>query len=340
MPPKDLDEPAEMDTESSTVPALDENAEAPAAEAAPADSSAATDETEADTLSVVRDVVEAREEEQAEAAPSAEGEEGTEGDAPAGEQDDVDYTDVPFNQHPRFKQLLAKAKANEQDAGRYHNVEAFLDQNNLLAAEAQDVMVIAGLAKTNPVEAWKRVQPWVQTLLMAAGEVLPQDLADRVTKNELSRDVALELSRTRAATAANEATQKFERERGQRQQQTQQGRVLMDTAEQWVGQRQIRDPNFAAKQPRLMERIALLQRTEGVPNTPDGVKAQLKKAYDAVNKEFRPAPVAAVPAKGQPQPARRPAIKPVTGGAQVASSAAQPKPKDTMDVIRQLRQHA
>jgi hypothetical protein len=202
MPPKDLDEPLDMDADSSAAPALDENAEAPVAEAAPADSSAATDETEADTLSVVRDVVEAREEAPAEAAPSAEGEEGTEGDAPAGEQDDVDYTDVPFNQHPRFKQLLAKAKANEQDAGRYKNVETFLEQVNITSEEAADVMVIAGLAKTNPVEAWKRVQPWVQTLLVAAGEVLPQDLQQRVDKNELTRDVALELSRTRAATAA------------------------------------------------------------------------------------------------------------------------------------------
>lgn len=335
MPPKETDEPLEMDAESSTAPALDANANATTAEADPADSSAATDDTEATTLSVVRDVVSPKEE-PAEAASSAEGEEGEGADEPQAEQDDEDYSDVPFSKHPRFQQLLRKAKTFEQDATRYQNVEKFLDDVNITPDEAADVMVIAGLAKTNPVEAWKRAQSWVQQLLAAAGEVLPQDLAQRVANNELTQGAALEISRSRAALAATTATQNFERERGQRQQQTQQGRVLVDTAEQWVNNRRIRDPNFAAKEARLGERIAFLQRTEGRPNTVDGVRAQLKKAYDFVNKEHpRPAPAAAPAAA----PVRRPAVTPIRGG-QVAGNASQSKPTSTLEVIRAQRQRA
>src|SRR4051812_45295358 len=113
-----------MDADSSAAPALDA-AETPATEAtveAPAESSPATDETEADTLSVVRDVVDARTSEEAAAAPSAEGEDTGEGaDDTAGAEDNENFSDVPFNQHPRFKHLVAERNTFRQDAGRYRN---------------------------------------------------------------------------------------------------------------------------------------------------------------------------------------------------------------------------
>ena len=333
-----IDEIGDMDADSSAAPALDESTEAPKAEAAaPADSSAATDETETDTLSIVRDVVDPSKEAPAEAASSAEGEdgEGADGTTTASEQDNEDYSDVPFNKHPRFQHLLKEAKAHKADAVRYQNVERFLEANNLDGKEAADVMEIAGLAKTDPPEAWKRIKPWVQQLLVASGEVLPQDLAERVARKELTQDGALEISRSRAALASRDAKAQFEQQRGQRQQEAEVGRVLVDTAEQWVNNRRIRDPNFAAKEDRLMERIAFLQRAEGRPNTADGVRAQLKKAYDFVNKQFAPPPKPA-PAANQ-QPVRRPAIRPVTSS-QVASHAQPAAPsgsRSTLSIIQE-----
>lgn len=341
MPPKDLDEPEDMDVESSTASELDDaqTTEAPAAEVveATAESSPATDETEADSLSVVRDVVDARKDEAAEAAPSAEGEEGTgEDEEPASGPDNENYSDVEFHKHPRFQHLIRERNAFREDAGRYRNVENFLAQTNLTSNEAADVMTIAGLAKTDPQAAWKQIQPWVQNLLVAAGEVLPQDLEQMVANQSMTREAALEVSRSRAAVAAAQARQQFEQQRGQRQQQVQQGQVLRDTSEQWLNNRRLKDPNFAAKEPRLYERVVFLQKTEGVPNTPDGVKAQLKKAYDAINREVgtvRPKPAAAAPAA---QPARRPAITPVRGGTVAGNAARSPAPKTSMDVVKQV----
>src|SRR5690625_2232221 len=120
-----------------------------------ADSSPATGEesSEAETLSVVRDVVGDEEEAPAEEQASpAEGEEaGPEAgdDAPeAKEQDDEDYTDVPFHKHPRFQQLLRKAKTHEEDAKRYQNVQSFIDQHGLQADEAAELLVIGGDRKS------------------------------------------------------------------------------------------------------------------------------------------------------------------------------------------------
>jgi hypothetical protein len=65
--------------------------------------------------------------------------------------------------------------------------------------------------------------------------------------------------------------------------------------------------------------------TEGRPNTPEGVKAQLEKAYKAVNATFRP------PA---PVPQRRP-VAPVTGG-QVAGNQ-RPEAMSTLDIVKANR---
>jgi hypothetical protein len=339
--PKDLDEIEEMEAESSTAPALDEADGAQAPEASAEPSAATEDETPTDTLSIVRDVVDGKETSE-EPAPSAEGEEGAEegadGTEPPAEQDDEDFSDVPFNKHPRFQHVIRELKRERVDGQRYRNVSAFLEANNLTDKEAADIMAIAGLAKTNPVKAWADVKDWVGSLLVAAGEILPKDLAERVGKNELTRDAALELSRNRAALAARDAVDKFQQQRRERQQATEQGQTLRDTADDWLARRAIKDPNFATKEARLGEKVAFLQRTEGVPNTPDGVKAQLNKAYAAVNRELgiKPAPSAA-PAAPAPA-ARRPAITPVRGG-QVSADARPAAPsggRRTVDVIKDV----
>lgn len=104
------------------------------------------------------------------AAPSAEGEEAGEaaGDpAPAKAADDENFSDVPFNQHPRFKQLVRQRNEFRVDAERYNNVQTYIDQQGLSAEEAADGLLIMGLMKTDPAKAWEMLKPRVQTLLVA-----------------------------------------------------------------------------------------------------------------------------------------------------------------------------
>lgn len=335
MPPKETDDIEDMDAESSTAPELDENAETTEVEATPAESSTATtDETEPDTLSVVRDVVDARASEEAEAAPSAEGEEGTGAEeTPAGGEDNENFSDVPFHQHPRFKQLVNERNALRPAAANYRNVENFLGQVNISPAEAADAMEIAGLMKTDPQEAWKRLQPGLQTLLIAAGEVLTPDLEQMVESKAMTREAALEVSRSRAAVSASTKKTQFEQERGQRQQQTQQGQAIHDAAKTWEAGRMLKDPNFAAKAPLIRKKIEFLHSTGQVPTTAEGVTEQLRLVYGAVNRELG----VAAAAQTRQQQQKKPALRPITGG-QVAGNAANASaPKSTMDVIRQVR---
>ncbi len=342
MPP--LDEIEELDPSNSsqndetTAPNPAEQAgAAPAAteQSDNAGSSAATGE-DASLLDVVRDVVDQSRKDPASPA-EGEGNGQPTADAAPKEQDDENFSDVPFHKHPRFQQLLRKAKGNEQDAERYRNVQTFLDNSGLAADEAADGLIIMGLMKTDPVEAWKRMKPTVQKLLVAAGEVLPDELRQMVQEGKMDEAAALEVSRSRAAVNATHAQRSFEQQRSQRQSQTQAVQALGIAANDWEADRRKKDPNFDKKFVPLQKEILFLQQTEGKPNTPQGVQAQLEKAYAAVNVALKP-----VQPRDQQQrfaPTRpKPELKPVTGG-QVAGNN-RPAPQSTLDIVRAGRRQA
>ena len=297
---------------------------------ATADSSTANGDSSDDLLSVARDVIKEERKKAEEAASPAEGEEEedtkAEVETARKEPDNEAFSDVPFHKHPRFKQLLTERNGLREDATRYRNVQTFLDNNGLGAEEAAEALVIAGLIRNQPQEAWKRLQPVLQNLLIAAGEVLPPDLHQLVQSGQMTEQAALEVSRSRAGVQAVQHQRESEQQRYQRQQVEAAGRAIFEAASTWEGDRRQRDPNFEAKMPAIQREIAFMHATEGKPNTPMGVKDQLDRAYKAVSKQFRPA-------TPPPQPKRE--IKPVMGGQAV--NASKPAPTTTLEVIRSMR---
>lgn len=337
--PKELD----VNSEIADLPPSGQETQdvAPAQAEGDAQSSSATDVAESPTLSIVRDVV-AKETEATTQGSSPEAEkEGAEGSDPEttenqpeaeGEQpEEDDESKYPKRAQKRIRELVATNKVLEADATRYRNVETFLRENGLAPEEASDGLQLMALAKTNPVEAWQRLKPWVEKVAMAAGVIMPQDLQQQVQQGYLTREAALELSQTRAKLGAVEAQRQFEQQRMAEQQQQAAHSAIVNAATSWEQDRRLKDPNFEAKLPALQREIAYLQMQEGRPNTPQGVQDQCKRAYEAVNAQFR-APVASA------APARRPAVSPV-GGGQVAGNPA-PKLETTLDIIRANRQRA
>jgi hypothetical protein len=277
-----------------------------------------------DTLSVVRDVV-GKDREKSEAASSADSDEAGEkpgAKATTKEPDNENYSDVPFHKHPRFQDLLGRVKTLEPDAQRYKNVETFISEQGLDANEAADTLRIAGLAKTNPAAAWKELLPWVQKVAEAAGELLPADLKQMIDEGKMTPEAAIEVSRSRAQVKSTEALTAFNRQREETRQHENARTAILGAAETWESERRSRDPNFTAKLPAIQKEVLWLQAKEGKPNTPEGVRAQLQKAYEAV------ATVAA------PAPRQRQAVRPVTGG-QVNGNV-RPEVTNTMDVVKQV----
>ena len=312
----------------------DEAINAPVQQEAPIENAASSpaEGEDKDMLSIVRDVVDKKAAEaKSEAASPAAGEET--GDSEASKKDGADdYSDVPFNKHPRFKAVITERNnlrgeisTLKPDAERYRNVQTFLDQNGMSAEEASELLIVGSLIKTNPVEAWTRIKPRIQALLVAAGEIVPDELQPRVQNGELSHEAALELSRARAKAEALAASQSFREQVEARRSQEAMANSLRDTAQAWADDRTTKDPNFSAKMPLLQKEITWLQSQEGKPNTPEGVKDQLARAYKAVNElgQF------AAPAPPAPKPR---AITPVRGG-QIAGNQ-RPAEQTTLDIIR------
>lgn len=295
-----------------------------------AGSSTAADETptEKDTLSIVRDVVAAEAPAPEEPGSLPDGEEATVETTDEKTTDDDNYTDVPFHKHPRFQHLLREKKAAEVDAVRYRNVESFLERSNLAADEAADGLEVMGLAKTDPVAAWERIKPWVEKVAVAAGVIMPPDLQEKVQQGAMTREAAVELSKARAQVQSVQTREQLATQQAQIRAQRDGHQAIIAAASSWEADRQAKDPNFGAKLPALQREIAYLHATEGRPNTPQGVKEQCERAYKNVNLTFRPPAPAA-------QPARKPAVRPVTGGQVAGTTVAEPK--STLDIIRANR---
>ena len=289
--------------------------------------SSGADKDVGSTLEIVRNVVDDREDDE----PTASSADGNEAEVSAEaapshtERDDENFSDVPFGKHPRFQELLRQRRAFQTDAQRYQSVQAFLDTNGLDANEAANALDLIAQAKRDPVGAWQRVKPWIQELLVAAGEVLPNDLHDAVQRGEMSHAHAVEQSRLRAQVQAGQQAATFRERQYEQQALQQQTQALVSAADAWAAERQTRDPNFEAKLVPIRKEIAYLHATEGRPVTVDGVRDQLNRAYRAVNEQARPAPAAQ----------RKPAVRPVTGG-QVAGNAQPATPKNTLDIIKQV----
>lgn len=292
-----------------------------------AKSSDARDETESgdELLLVAREVIEGKVKKPGEAASSAEQSDAGQdtGSQVRTEKDDENYSDVPFHKHPRFQQVLGRMKSAEVDAERYRNVDRFIQDNGLTADSAAEALTIAALMVNDPAEAWKRLQPALQKLLVSAGEALPPDLQRQVDEGVLPREAALQISRATASVHSVQARQALDQQNRERQQQADHVRSLRTAADTWEADRQARDPNYAAKVPALEREIAWLHRSEGVPSTVAGVQDQLKRAYETVNRDFRPA---------TPAPTRRP-TRPVTGG-QPVNGSQRPSYGSTLDIVR------
>lgn len=319
----------ELDLESSTESDITDADEAQSAEA-DADSSTATEEeSDGDSLlSVMRDVLNERPAaEEAEAAGSQpdSDEAGKEAETSPSDMDPdtAQFKDVPFNAHPRFQQVLRERRAYKADAERYQNVQTFLEQNNLSGDEAADMLTIAGLMKTNPREAWERARPTIEKLMIAAGEILPQDLEARVQQGDIPADQAYELSALRAQTESQRRAAEWAAQQQQRYLQAQTASALQQTASMWEGERTATDPDFARKLPWIEREVSFLQAREGRPTTPEGVRDQLNRAHAAVTTQLRSL---------TPAPAKK-AIKPVMGGQGKSSGA--PKAKSVLDIVNQ-----
>ncbi len=286
-------------------------------------SSAGTDTGEkADLLSVVRNATG-----RGKAATASPAEQSR--DHPAAstkELDDENFSDAPFHQHPRFRQLIGQRNELKPLADKYRTIESFLTENAMSGEEATQALNTAALIKRDPEAAWAELKPIVQELLVTIGEVLPLDLKTQVQSGQMTQETAKLIAKERAKANLVKGQMSFGQAQAERQRQ-----VAAQTAAQ-TAQHGVRaavlawetkateDPDFAKKREDLQREVLFLQHRDGKPTTPEGVTKQLTDAMKAVNKRIE---------ASRP---RRPEIRPVTGGSTGGNPRAEPA--NTLDLVR------
>lgn len=244
-----------------------------------------------------------------------------------GEQPE-DFSKLPFNKHPRFRELVQeknKYKAQmaeyEGDAKQYRDIQSFMQQHNLTAEDvANSLQMLAKMRSGTPAEAYELLQGRMEEIAIAAGKKLPADLEEKVDQGYIDRDTASELhqARVNAERQAQSAQSQLE----QRSQQEAQAQVvaMANAVSAWEVSTKATDPDYDLKADLVKDRVRAQIAANGMPKTKEDAVKLSKDAYDQVTQ-------ALLRVRGDKQPMRT-----AVGGKTNGSAA--PEPKSLLDVIR------
>lgn len=273
--------------------------ETPATDAKSADSSAADDkDAKAEPVKSLLDVVtDAVKPVEAKAGESSDPEKPDSTEAKAevaepekkGAEADAD-AEVPFHNHPRWKQLQADLAGFKPDAERYRNISSFMAEHELSAEEvAEGYMVMAQLKSGDPASLRKALtyfETHADELRTALGETLPADLQAKVDDKQIDLEDAQEIAKNRASLKLRDASEQRRDERTETEKSAETARKLV--AEQsaavskWEVDTRAKDPDYARKQD-LVETFLKVEWQMVQPKSVPEALATVERAYAKAN---------------------------------------------------------
>ncbi len=227
----------------------------------------------------------------------------------------------------RIQHFIERTKGQATEIGRLkplaeqaERLNGFVQQSGLDWDEVNSGFELMRLMKTNPIEAREKLEPIWNALNRACGFELTPELKQKVDLGYVDEATAQQLSQAQArAHIVQNANQRTVEQIQQAQQEathrqaTQSVKSAVSTFEsQWKKS----DPDFAAKYPRVMEKVELTlsrkaMKGERLTSPADAVKIieDAKKAVEAELKPYvqkrepiAPLPNGAIAANGSPRP--------------------------------------
>ncbi len=288
-------------------------------------------ETEDSLLSVVQSVVEQSADDQgddgASESPTEDQSQQTVSEQPEGNQPE-DYSKLPFNKHPRFRELVkekntykAQMAEYEADAKQYREIQAFMDANQLTPEEvAEGLAMMAQMKVGDPAKAYEALSQKVEQLATAAGMKLPAELEEKVDNGYIDRDTAQQLYQQQLAAQREAAKAKSELDKRSQQDQRSQVQAMAGAVTAWETATKAVDPDFDLKAELVKDRVRAHVAAHGMPKSAEEAVKLSKDAYDTVTQTL-------LRVRGDKTPMRT-----AVGGKTNGSAA--PEPKSLLDVIR------
>ncbi|MDP7318696.1 MAG: hypothetical protein QGH12_11030 [SAR324 cluster bacterium] len=288
-------------------------------------------EPETTLMDVVEDALKSSKEEEESAPPEPPAGEVEEVDTekletPKTSEEEEDWSDVPFNKHPRFQSLVqeknrlkSEAGQHREDAEQYRKITDFITTNRLSAEEAAEGFRVMSLMKNDPAKAYEVLQGHLEGLAKTTGAELSEDLQVKVDDGLLDEDAAQELSRARAQLAQERTLRESSQQSLQEQQAQAQYDHLQKTLNQWEATTRQRDPDYDLKSDELNDRVQALVAERGKPVTSEQAWAIANDAYKVVTDRH----MRRVPPKRS--------LRTATGGK--IGGTPQPEPKTLEEVV-------
>lgn len=251
------------------------------------------------------------------------------------DEEDDDGSDLEEGQrvpYDRFKKVIdqrnetrerVQTLESEVEQYRYGHeqfsaVQGFMQENDLRPEDVVEALQIAAAFNRDPARAMEMLKPKVDMLQRYTGEVLPDDLRQRVEMGELGEQDAREIVRTRNEAARVQQQAEAERARRDardREQQSMRVRNAMAMAADET-QREIAasDPEYDRKAPFIQKELQLLIQQERPQSAADAMRL-VRQAHQSVTDELR---------KLQPKPTIRRGPSGMDGGGSSSSAAREP----------------
>ena len=212
-----------------------------------------------------------------------------------------DWSDVPFNKHPRFRKLVSEkneqrklAEQFREDSAQYQKIVDFIGSNNLSAEDAAEGFRIMSLIKNNPGEAHEILQGHLNSVNELTGKKLPDDIQGKLDDGFLDEDAANELSQARANLQREQQLRQQDKENAEQVEQVsrkqkadQQLNYLRKVVKDWEDTTRNSDPDFSLKQDEINDRVAALVNERGRPVTSEQVLGIANDAYETVNGRYK-----------------------------------------------------
>ena len=284
-------------------------------------SSSTESETEADLLSVVQSAIDDEKPEETESQSVEQETEEVETDTPLTEDSEQEVLEnVPLHLQPRFKEVIAEKNEYRKGHEQYVKIQNSLKDMKLSAEETAQGLSIMGLMKSNPQAALEALQPIISNLQQVTGQIIPDDIQQKIEDGYMDEDVGKELARTRAdVQLQRNANQQMLNEQ-QQMNASDQINIIAQSVTNWEENVRQTDPDFELKQDEVDDRVSALVRERGRPNNSEDAIALAQEAYETVTKRH------------QSRLGVRKPIRSLSGGKLGGSPV--PEPKSLMDAVQ------
>jgi hypothetical protein len=244
----------------------------------------------------------------------------------SGQKKAPDAQELPFHKHPRWQEMVAEREALKPKAEQFEKINHFMTSNGLTPQEMAEGMYVMALMKNNPVEAYQRLNGYVQNLARFTGDVLPPELQTKVDEALIDRESAKELARLQAERDFIMGRQAQAYQRSQQEQEYIQqeetlarSQAMVNAVSQWEQVERSRDPEWSAKYEMVQDRVKALLAERPASNPSEAIEIA-RRALSDVNARLRPL-------AGRNTPLRVPTSS-------MSSVSASPAPRSLSDVIR------